>query len=74
MTCFDQRGYLIRMIYGRKPQVFEVPGKVDSRYWLFDYGFSVTSQSMTEGLLTAESLMKAKRITSRVLTKRSCTV
>jgi hypothetical protein len=61
MTSFDHRGYLVRLIYGAKPQVFEVPGKVVSRYWLFSYGFSVTAPSMTEALLTTERLLKRAR-------------
>lgn len=37
---FDSRGYLVRLIFGEKPQVFPIPGVVDSRIWRIEHTVS----------------------------------
>lgn len=54
MSCndgrFDTRGYLVRLIFGRRPQVFEIPGVVEPKVWKFTNGVSVRDQSLSEAL------------------------
>lgn len=53
---FDSRGYLVRLIFGRKPQVFPIPGVVDARIWRFEYGGAVKDQSMVDALAMANKI------------------
>jgi len=69
---FDQRGYLVRQIYGRQPQVFAMPGEIERRYWLFDSGLSVTGPSLTDALQTVEWLLRARRTANGLLKLQGC--
>lgn len=53
---FDNRGYLVRLIFGRKPQVFLIPGVVDSRIWDIEHGVAVKNQSMVDALAIANKI------------------
>jgi hypothetical protein len=54
---FDQRGFMVRQIYGMRPQVYQIPGTVEPRHWFFPTGFCVRRQSLTEALKHLEILM-----------------
>lgn len=54
---FDHRGYLVRLIFGRKPKVFVLPGLVVSRVWRIQHGVVVKHQSMTEALAIADRIL-----------------
>lgn len=56
MNRFDQRGYLVRLIFGQRPRVFELPGRVDSRVWMIEHGVAVKNQSMTQALKLANRI------------------
>ena len=56
MCRFDQRGYLVRQIFGRKPEVFALPGRVDSRVWRIEHGVAVKDQSMVDALAIADKI------------------
>lgn len=71
---FDHRGYLVRLIYGRQPQVFAMPGQIERRYWLFEHGCSVTGPSLSDALHTVEWLLKARRTANGLLQQRGCVV
>lgn len=53
---FDSRGYLVRLIFGHKPQVFPIPGVVDSRIWRIEHGVAVKDQSMVDALEIANRI------------------
>jgi hypothetical protein len=46
---FDQRGYLVRQLFGcGKRQVFVIPGAVKTRTWRFKTGVSAQAQSLAD--------------------------
>lgn len=46
---FDQRGYLVRHIFGQeKRRVFILPGKVSTRTWRFRNGAAIQAQSLAD--------------------------
>lgn len=53
---FASRGYLVRLIFGRKPQVFCIPGPVSARVWRIERGVAVKGMSMSEALFLANKI------------------
>lgn len=58
---FDHRGYLVRLIFGCRPQVFVLPGRIDSRVWRIENGVAVKNQSMTDALALANKISARAR-------------
>ena len=58
---FDTRGFLVRLIFGRRPQVFPVPGVVELKVWRFANGISVRGPSLSEALDRANELANLKK-------------
>lgn len=58
---FDTRGYLVRLIFGRRPQVFQIPGIVQPKIWRFTNGIAIRDQSLTVALDQIEELANLRR-------------
>lgn len=61
MCRFDARGYLVRLVFGCEPRVFEIPGKVQPRVWRFANGVSIRDPSMTYALELAGQISRQKQ-------------
>lgn len=57
---FAHRGYLVRLIFGKRPQVFELPGRVDQRVWRISNGVAIKHPSMTDALTLAHRISHRK--------------
>ncbi|MGH9641095.1 MAG: hypothetical protein ACRD3Q_01590, partial [Terriglobales bacterium] len=55
---FARRAYLVRILRNGASQRYEVPGFVDRRAWVFDYGVAVLDYSLTDACQRAEDLAK----------------
>jgi hypothetical protein len=58
---FDTRGFLVRLVFGRRPQVFQLPGIVVPKVWRFANGIAVRGQSLSEALGQANELANLKK-------------
>jgi hypothetical protein len=61
MSRFDNRGYLVRVIFGCRPQVYEIPGRVIPRIWRFNRGAAIRDPSLTYALELAEEISRKKK-------------
>jgi hypothetical protein len=59
---FDQRGYLVRYVFGRdKRQVFMIPGKVSTRTWRFKTGVAIRAQSLADAQEWLDQYLEKRR-------------
>jgi hypothetical protein len=58
---FDTRGFLVRLVFGRRPQVFQLPGIVQPKIWRFANGIAVRGPSLSEALHQANELANLKK-------------
>ena len=58
---FDTRGFLVRLVFGRRPQVFQLPGIVHPKVWRFATGIAVRGPSLSEALDQANELANLKK-------------
>jgi hypothetical protein len=58
---FDARGFLVRLVFGRRPQVFQLPGIVKPKVWRFATGIAVRGPSLSEALDQANELANLKK-------------
>lgn len=60
---FDTRGYLVRLIFGHRPQVFELPGRVERKIWRFTNGIAVRDPSLSVALDLVNEISGLKQAT-----------
>lgn len=59
---FDQRGYLVRHVFGReKRDVYILPGAVSTRTWQFKTGVAVRAQSLADAHEWLDQYLERRR-------------
>lgn len=59
---FDQRGYLVRQIFGvTKRQVFVIPGEVKTKTWTFGKGAAIQAQSLADAHEWLDDYLEKRR-------------
>lgn len=62
MCRFDQRGFLVRHLFGRvKRQVFVIPGEVKTRTWRFKNGAAIQAQSLADAHEWLDKYLEKRR-------------